>query len=50
MLADLNASARVLVMTGLRARFPGASPAELRRRLAFLLLGDEIARGIYGEP
>ena len=49
MLADLNASARNLAMTGLRLRHPHASEAELRRRLADLLLGEVLARKVYGE-
>jgi hypothetical protein len=49
MLAQLNASARMLALAGLRARFPSADEAELRRRLAGLLLGDELARKVYGE-
>jgi hypothetical protein len=48
-LAQLNASAHLLAMTGLRSRFPNANEAELRRRLAGLLLGDELARKVYGE-
>ena len=49
MLARLNASARTVALSGLRTRFPEATPAELRRRLAGLLLGDELARKVYGE-
>ena len=49
MLAQLNASAHTLALMGLRSRFPEASPAELRRRLADLLLGEELARKVYGE-
>lgn len=49
MLAQLNASARSLALAGLRLRYPNASQAELRRRLAGLLLGDETARKVYGE-
>jgi len=49
MLAQLNASARTLALTGLRARYPQASEAELRRRLAGLLWGEELARKVYGE-
>jgi len=49
MLAQLNASARILALTGLRARYPQASEVELRRRLAGLLLGEETARRVYGE-
>ena len=49
MLAQLNQSARLLALTGLRGQYPQASEAELRRRLAGLLLGDELARKVYGE-
>jgi hypothetical protein len=49
MLAQLNASARMVALAGLRARFPDANAAELRRRLAGLLLGEELACKIYGE-
>lgn len=49
MLAQLNASARLLALTGLRARYPQATEAELRRRLAGLLLGEELARKVYGD-
>jgi hypothetical protein len=49
MLAQLNASARMLALAGLRSRFPNATEAELRRRLADLLLGEELARKVYGE-
>jgi hypothetical protein len=48
MLAGLNASARDLAMAGLRKRFPNESEAELRRRLADLLLGPELAGKLYG--
>ncbi len=49
MLAELNASARVLAMSGLRSRYPDAKETELRRRLAGILLGEELARKVYGE-
>jgi hypothetical protein len=49
MLAQLNASARLLALTGLRSRFPGASEAELHRKLADLLLGEELAYKVYGD-
>jgi hypothetical protein len=48
-LAQLNASARTLALAGLRARYPQAGETELRRRLAGLLLGEEIAGKVYGE-
>lgn len=50
MLAQLNASARLLALTGLRSQNPDASEAELRYKLAILILGEEIARKVYGEP
>ena len=49
MLAQLNVSVRLLAMTGLRSRYPHASEPELRLKLAGLLLGDELARKVYGE-
>ena len=49
MLAQLNASARILALAGLRSRYPNATEAELRRRLADLVLGEELARKVYGE-
>ena len=50
MLAQLNASARLLALAGLRAQHPQASEAELGRKLAELLLGKELAHKVYGEP
>ncbi len=49
MLAQLNASARLLALAGLRACFPQADEAELRRKLADLLLGKDLAQKVYGE-
>jgi len=34
---------------GLRSRYPRANEAELRRRMAGLLLGEDLARKVYGE-
>jgi hypothetical protein len=50
MLASLNAAARELALAGLRRRFPQADEGELRRRLADLLLGEELALKVYGTP
>ena len=44
----LNRTARQLALAGLRQRFPKASPQELRRRLAAILLGEEMACRVYG--
>jgi hypothetical protein len=48
MLAQLNQTAYTLALSGLRRRYPEATPAELRRRLADLLLGEELAHRAYG--
>ncbi len=39
---------RTLALSGLRQRYPHASEAELRRRLADLTLGPELAMRVYG--
>ena len=49
MLAQLNAAARLLALAGLRSQYPKASEAELRRRLADRVLGEDLARKVYGE-
>jgi hypothetical protein len=38
----------MLALAGLRDRHPGASPDELRRRLADVLLGADLAERVYG--
>ncbi|VAW35919.1 hypothetical protein MNBD_CHLOROFLEXI01-1474 [hydrothermal vent metagenome] len=48
MLEGLNRTARQLALAGLRQRHPNASAKELRRRLANLLLGEELAAQAYG--
>jgi hypothetical protein len=48
---DLNMAMRHVALAGLRERFPSATPQELHRRLATLLLGPELATKVYGpEP
>jgi len=48
-LADgLYQSLRLLALAGLRRRHPGASDREIRRRLADLILGCELAERVYG--
>jgi hypothetical protein len=49
MLAQLNQSARILALAGLRKRYPQAGETELHRRLAGLLLGEALARQVYGD-
>ncbi len=49
MLSELNAFAILLASSGLRQRYPTAGEREIHRRLADLLLGEELARKVYGE-
>jgi hypothetical protein len=44
----LTRASRRLALAGLRQRHPQASEAELQRRLANLLLGEELAAKYYG--
>jgi hypothetical protein len=48
MVDQLNQSVKLFVMTGLRQRYPGENEELLRRRLAGLLLGEELAQKAYG--
>jgi hypothetical protein len=48
MVGQLNQTVRTLALSGLRQRHPQATPQELRRRLADLLLGVELAAQVYG--
>lgn len=48
MMEDLNQTARELALAGLRHRHPEATQEELRRLLADLLLGPELAAEVYG--
>ena len=45
---DLTKGMLQLAESGLRSRHPQASPAEIRRRLADMLLGPELAAKVYG--
>ena len=48
MVEDTNHSVKDLLMAGLHERFPQDSPAVLRRRLADLWLGQDLAAAAYG--
>lgn len=51
LLNDMIITGRKLALAGLRERFPNAGEGELRRRLATLLLGRQLATEVYGpEP
>jgi len=48
MVDQLNQTVRTLALSGLCQRHPDATPQELRRRLADLLLGPDLAAQVYG--
>ncbi len=48
MLGEMNKTVKTLALSGLRTRYPDDSPAILRRRLADLILGPELAAQVYG--
>jgi hypothetical protein len=48
MVGQMNQTLRTLALSGLRQRHPSATPEELRRRLADLLLGPTLAAQVYG--
>lgn len=45
---QMSRTLRLLATSGLRSRHPGASEDEIRRLLADLLLGPELASKVYG--
>lgn len=49
MVGDLNATVKQFALDGIRQRHPNATDQELNRRLADLLLGEELAAKAYGE-
>ena len=49
MLVGINQAARDLALAGLRRRHPYADEDELSRRLASLLLGEDLACKVYGD-
>ena len=40
--------AKALALSGLRERYPQATEAEIQRRLADRMLGEELAAEVYG--
>src|SRR5512139_1326097 len=48
MVAQLNQTVCALALSGLRERYPQADDTEIRRRLADLVLGTELAEKVYG--
>jgi hypothetical protein len=45
---QLTQSVKLLALAGLRQRFPQEDDERIRRRLADLLLGEEVALKVYG--
>ncbi len=43
----LNETVRTLAVSGIRERHPNATPQEVQRMLADLILGAELARKVY---
>lgn len=48
LVGQLNTALQTLLLGGLRRRHPLATPAELRRLLADLVLGPALAAHVYG--
>jgi hypothetical protein len=48
MVDELNQLALDLAMSGVRLRYPNATPQEQRRYLADIVLGSELAAKVYG--
>ncbi len=48
LVGQMNSALCMLALSGLRQRYPQASSQELRRRLADLVLGPELAARVYG--
>ena len=48
MVGQMNEAVKTIMLSGLRERYPEDSPAMLRRRMADLLLGADLATKVYG--
>jgi len=44
----LNETIKTLAITGIKQRNPNATPEQVHRTLAELMLGSELARKVYG--
>jgi hypothetical protein len=47
MVWQMNAAVRTMLLSSLRSRHPDAPPQAIERRLAGLLLGEQLARRVY---
>ena len=43
----LNKTVKTLAMSGIKQRHPDATPEQIQRMLAELMLGEELARKVY---
>ncbi len=48
MVDDLNETVKAFAVSGIKQRHPDASPAQIRRMLADLMLGSDLADKVYG--
>lgn len=48
MVDGLNETVKAFAVSGLKQRHPNASPEQIRRMLAELMLGAELADKVYG--
>ena len=48
MVGQMNQAVKTMMRSGLRERYPKDSPVEIERRMAGLLLGEELALKVYG--
>jgi hypothetical protein len=48
MVGDLNATVKEFALVGIRERYPYATEREIKRHLADLLLGEDMAARVYG--
>ena len=49
MVGELNATVKQFALAGIHQRHPDASEAEVKRHLADILLGEELAAKVYEE-
>jgi hypothetical protein len=47
LLDDLNETVRAFAISGIQQRHPEATPEKIRRMLAELMLGEELANKVY---
>jgi hypothetical protein len=48
MVGELNTTVKFLARAGVKERYPDATEAEIKRHLADILLGEELAAKVYG--